>query len=75
VNHSADNLVVLPQYPFEFAKTRAQLQTSKSGNPLAVIAQVAREDGVRSIYTGCSTLILVRIKVEPALLRRTADTA
>ncbi|KAH6680027.1 mitochondrial carrier domain-containing protein [Plectosphaerella plurivora] len=46
-------------YPFEFAKTRTQLSSTKaSGNPLAVIAQVARQDGIRSIYTGCSTLIL-----------------
>ncbi|KAK8025313.1 hypothetical protein PG990_003136 [Apiospora arundinis] len=45
-------------YPFEFAKTRAQLQPSGSRNPFAVLSQVARQDGLRSIYTGCSTLIL-----------------
>lgn len=49
-------------YPFEFAKTRAQLQaggtSSGSRNPFAAIAQVARADGVGAIYTGCSTLIL-----------------
>jgi solute carrier family 25 citrate transporter 1 len=47
-------------YPFEFAKTRAQLQVGSGGskNPFAVIAQVARNDGVGAIYTGCSTLIL-----------------
>ncbi|KAF2010106.1 tricarboxylate transport protein, mitochondrial precursor [Aaosphaeria arxii CBS 175.79] len=47
-------------YPFEFAKTRAQLQVgaSSSSNPFAVIAQVARNDGIGAIYTGCSTLIL-----------------
>lgn len=47
-------------YPFEFAKTRAQLQSSAGGsrNPFAAIAQVARSDGVGAIYTGCSTLIL-----------------
>jgi solute carrier family 25 citrate transporter 1 len=47
-------------YPFEFAKTRAQLQGGGSGsrNPFAAIAQVARSDGVGAIYTGCSTLIL-----------------
>ncbi|KAL4938474.1 hypothetical protein BDV06DRAFT_215069 [Aspergillus oleicola] len=52
-------------YPFEFAKTRAQLsqrlanQGSKpvSRNPLAVILSTARQDGIRAIYTGCSTLI------------------
>jgi solute carrier family 25 citrate transporter 1 len=47
-------------YPFEFAKTRAQLQASKTGskNPFAVIANVARSDGIGAIYTGCSTLIV-----------------
>ncbi|KAH8722353.1 mitochondrial carrier domain-containing protein [Phaeosphaeriaceae sp. PMI808] len=47
-------------YPFEFAKTRAQLQvgTKASSNPFAVIANVARSDGLGAIYTGCSTLIL-----------------
>jgi solute carrier family 25 citrate transporter 1 len=47
-------------YPFEFAKTRAQLQAGTGGsrNPFAVIANVARSDGIGSIYTGCSTLIL-----------------
>ncbi|KAL6868744.1 CtIP- endonuclease [Amphichorda felina] len=52
-------------YPFEFAKTRAQLSRNVSGgsvpaskNPLAVILQTARQDGFRAIYTGCSTLIL-----------------
>jgi solute carrier family 25 citrate transporter 1 len=47
-------------YPFEFAKTRAQLQAGSSGskNPFTVIANVARNDGVGALYTGCSTLIL-----------------
>ncbi|PGH03227.1 hypothetical protein AJ79_07422 [Helicocarpus griseus UAMH5409] len=55
-------------YPFEFAKTRAQLSRRNiasggasipiSKNPFAVILQTARQDGVRAIYTGCSTLIL-----------------
>lgn len=45
-------------YPFEFAKTRAQLVAGGSKNPFAVIAQVARNDGLGAIYTGCSTLIL-----------------
>lgn len=49
-------------YPFEFAKTRAQLQagahTAGSKNPFAAIATVARTQGVGAIYTGCSTLIL-----------------
>ncbi|KAL2862460.1 mitochondrial carrier domain-containing protein [Aspergillus lucknowensis] len=53
-------------YPFEFAKTRAQLSRNIAGgtsapvskNPLAVISQTARQDGIRAVYTGCSTLIL-----------------
>ncbi|RNJ55002.1 hypothetical protein D7B24_009103 [Verticillium nonalfalfae] len=45
-------------YPFEFAKTRAQLQPTHSRNPMAVISQVIRQDGIRGVYTGCSTLIL-----------------
>ncbi|KAL4991987.1 mitochondrial carrier domain-containing protein [Aspergillus falconensis] len=53
-------------YPLEFAKTRAQLSQIPAGgisctvprNPLAVILQTARQDGVRAIYTGCSTLIM-----------------
>lgn len=45
-------------YPFEFAKTRAQLYAGGSKNPFTVIAQVARSDGVGAIYTGCSTLIM-----------------
>ncbi|KND89436.1 Tricarboxylate transport protein [Tolypocladium ophioglossoides CBS 100239] len=51
-------------YPFEFAKTRAQLlqrnaaSTSASRNPFRVIAQVVRRDGAAAVYTGCSTLVL-----------------
>ncbi|GKT44960.1 tricarboxylate transport protein [Colletotrichum spaethianum] len=46
------------KYPFEFAKTRAQLHSTGSKNPFAVLLQVARKDGPRAIYTGCSTLII-----------------
>ncbi|KAL5391148.1 hypothetical protein PMIN02_006730 [Paraphaeosphaeria minitans] len=45
-------------YPFEFAKTRAQLYAGGSKNPFTVIAQVARSDGIGVIYTGCSTLVI-----------------
>ncbi|KAH7307981.1 mitochondrial carrier domain-containing protein [Stachybotrys elegans] len=46
-------------YPFEFAKTRAQLGGSQnSRNPFSVIATTVRQDGVRAVYTGCTTLIL-----------------
>ncbi|KAK8127029.1 uncharacterized protein PG998_002788 [Apiospora kogelbergensis] len=55
-------------YPFEFAKTRAQLQSGGSKNPFAVLAQVSREHGFRSIYTGCSTLILGRLSPARGIL-------
>ncbi|CAE7195312.1 Tricarboxylate transport protein [Pyrenophora teres f. teres] len=47
-------------YPFEFAKTRAQLQVGASGsrNLFAVLSQVAKSEGFGAIYTGCSTLIV-----------------
>jgi solute carrier family 25 citrate transporter 1 len=49
-------------YPFEFAKTRVQLRAEKgqeiSRNPLRVIGQVIHKEGFRSLYTGCSTLIV-----------------
>ncbi|ODV92716.1 hypothetical protein CANCADRAFT_91219 [Tortispora caseinolytica NRRL Y-17796] len=48
-------------YPFEFAKTRLQLvDKTKSGttNPIKLIAQVARQEGVSAIYAGCSTLVI-----------------
>lgn len=47
-------------YPFEFAKTRAQLRTGADGprNPLTLIANVVKNEGIGALYTGCSTLIL-----------------
>ncbi|KFA65885.1 hypothetical protein S40285_09205 [Stachybotrys chlorohalonatus IBT 40285] len=45
-------------YPFEFAKTRAQLQAEKSKSPLTVLAKIVREDGFRAMYTGCSALVV-----------------
>lgn len=48
-------------YPFEFSKTRAQLPDVKGGkrpNLFSILAKVAKEDGPRAIYTGCSTLIV-----------------
>ncbi|KAI1813980.1 mitochondrial carrier [Poronia punctata] len=45
-------------YPFEFAKTRVQLYGNEGiRNPFAVVAKVAREEGVRALYKGCSTMI------------------
>lgn len=47
-------------YPFEFAKTRVQLYGhSTSKNPLVVVRNVVRDEGVRALYKGCSTLIVV----------------
>lgn len=69
-------------YPFEFAKTRAQLQSSATGsrNPFAVIAHVTRNEGIGAIYTGCSKLILgtafkagVRFLSFDSIRRRLAD--
>lgn len=49
-------------YPFEFAKTRVQLRAEQGQetpkNPFRVIGQVIRKEGFRSLYTGCSTLIV-----------------
>jgi solute carrier family 25 citrate transporter 1 len=49
-------------YPFEFAKTRVQLRAVKGQeipkNPLRVIGQVIHKEGFRSLYTGCSTLVV-----------------
>ncbi|KAF2998730.1 hypothetical protein E8E14_000957 [Neopestalotiopsis sp. 37M] len=47
-------------YPFEFAKTRAQLGHGSTGsrNPFKVLSIAAQQDGIRSIYTGCSSLII-----------------
>ncbi|KAI0396127.1 mitochondrial carrier [Xylariaceae sp. FL0594] len=45
-------------YPFEFAKTRVQLYGHQgTRNPFAVVARVAREEGPRALYKGCSTMI------------------
>lgn len=48
-------------YPFEFAKTRLQLvdKTSKtSRNPLVLIYNTAKAQGVGSIYVGCPAFIV-----------------
>lgn len=48
-------------YPFEFSKTRAQLPDVNGGrkpNIYSILSKVAREEGPRAIYTGCSTLII-----------------
>ncbi|KAF5005480.1 hypothetical protein FDECE_8058 [Fusarium decemcellulare] len=53
-------------YPFEFAKTLAQLSarqatgstTEISRSPFTVISQTVRNGGFGAIYTGCSSLIV-----------------
>jgi solute carrier family 25 (mitochondrial citrate transporter), member 1 len=54
-------------YPFEFAKTRVQLRNSVGRkaspspaprNPFLIISNVFREEGIRALYKGCSTLIV-----------------
>jgi solute carrier family 25 citrate transporter 1 len=56
----AGGVEALATYPFEYAKTRVQLQTVPGcrHNPFAVIANVMRNDGLGAVYTGCSTLVL-----------------
>ncbi|GAP84101.1 putative tricarboxylate transport mitochondrial precursor [Rosellinia necatrix] len=54
-------------YPFEFAKTRVQLYGHEgSRNPFSVVARVARQEGVRALYKGCSTLIVGSIGKDAA---------
>jgi solute carrier family 25 citrate transporter 1 len=50
------------QYPFEYSKTRVQLLDNsaiKTSNPLRLIYQVAKQEGIGALYTGCSTLVIV----------------
>jgi solute carrier family 25 citrate transporter 1 len=56
---AAGGVEALATYPFEYAKTLVQLQTapSRHNNPFSVIYQVARHDGISTIYTGCSILV------------------
>lgn len=46
-------------YPFEYAKTRAQLRSSGApANPVQMIQSIVRSEGFSAIYTGCSTLVV-----------------
>ncbi|KAF3034813.1 hypothetical protein E8E12_006694 [Didymella heteroderae] len=47
-------------YPFEYAKTRVQLHTVPipHHNPFSIIYNVVRYEGMGTVYTGCSTLVL-----------------
>ena len=48
-------------YPFEFAKTRVQLQNEKGyrppRNPYSVVINVYRTEGLRALYKGCGALV------------------
>lgn len=49
-------------YPFEFAKTRVQLQNEKGyrppRNPYRIVINVYRNEGLRALYKGCSALVV-----------------
>jgi hypothetical protein len=50
-------------YPFEFAKTRAQLRSSSPGtkpsrSSFAIVTQVYRAESACALYKGCSALIV-----------------
>ena len=49
-------------YPFEFAKTRVQLQNERGyrppRNPYRVIINVYRIEGLRTLYKGCGALVV-----------------
>ena len=51
------------QYPLEFAKTRVQLRQDSGQptprNPFRVVTKVVRQEGVKTLYKGCSALIYV----------------
>ena len=48
-------------YPFEFAKTRAQLRSEPGvpspRNPFAVVGKVYQNEGLRALYKGCGALV------------------
>ncbi|KAL8754492.1 MAG: hypothetical protein Q9199_004316 [Rusavskia elegans] len=58
----AGGVEAIATYPFEFAKTRVQLRNqsgvASSKNPFLVVGQVFRDEGVRALYKGCSTLVV-----------------
>ncbi|ORY70353.1 mitochondrial carrier domain-containing protein [Pseudomassariella vexata] len=46
-------------YPFEFAKTRVQLYGHQGvKNPFVVVTKVVKDEGIRALYKGCSTMIV-----------------
>lgn len=49
-------------YPFEFAKTRVQLQDQpgvvRPRNPFRVVLNVYQQEGIRALYKGCGVLVV-----------------
>jgi solute carrier family 25 citrate transporter 1 len=49
-------------YPFEFAKTRVQLQNERGyrppRNPFSIVINVYRTEGLRALYKGCGALVV-----------------
>lgn len=45
-------------YPFEFTKTRLQLSSTGTRNPLLVIYQVCKNQGPSSLYVGCPAFVI-----------------
>lgn len=43
-------------YPFEYAKTRAQLRSAQ-GNAFQLLRSTVSSEGILGIYTGCTTLV------------------
>ena len=61
---AAGGIEAAATYPFEFAKTRVQLGIDAGAqgprNPFVVVSNVVRNEGLRALYKGCSSLIVVR---------------
>ncbi|KAF3930281.1 Mitoferrin-1 [Dactylellina cionopaga] len=58
----AGGVEALVTYPFEFAKTRAQLKHDPSKptprNPYLIVSDTFKKEGTRALYKGCSALIV-----------------
>ena len=58
----AGSVEAFATYPFEFAKTRAQLRERKGiagpRNPFKVVAETYSKEGLRALYKGCSPLVI-----------------
>ncbi|KAF3903338.1 Mitoferrin [Arthrobotrys entomopaga] len=58
----AGGVEVLTTYPFEYAKTRAQLKHDSTNptprNPYLIVSETVRKEGGRALYKGCTVLII-----------------